>query len=398
MNIIFHLDKPIKNQILQIPLFTIQGWIAYKSKYKINNVNLINSEGKVLIPLLIQERPDVKKQYPKLTATGFYSNVKFSESLLSKNYFIEFSIGKKAKRFEIELPNLENIRIKFYEKKQNKLENIKSILKCPLCDSNKLDYTKDYIYCKSCNAQYDSSIKNYNFLHHKLKERENIVEIDDNISLEENISSHAYDEKAINFIEKYKDGLILDNGAGLRNIYYDNVINFEIEDYITTDVRGIGEKLPFLSSSFDAVFSLSVIEHVTNPIEYVKEIERVLKPNGEIYIVAPFLQPFHAYPNHYYNMTSEGLKHLFSKNIKISEINVPKSGLPIWLLSWFLNAYIDGLPNKEAEYFKTLKVSDLIDSPLSYLDKDFVTKLSSFATKQLACSNQLVGTKINDTH
>ena len=79
-------------------------------------------------------------------------------------------------------------------------------------------------------------------------------------------------------IHRLQDGLILDCGAGRRPIYYSNVVNFEIVAYDTTDVRGVGESLPFETDSFDAVFSFAVLEHVKDPFRCASEICRVLKP------------------------------------------------------------------------------------------------------------------------
>lgn len=45
-----------------------------------------------------------------------------------------------------------------------------------------------------------------------------------------------------------------------------------------------GEKLPFRSSSFDAVTSLEVIEHAENPVLMLKEIARILKTDGILII------------------------------------------------------------------------------------------------------------------
>ena len=81
------------------------------------------------------------------------------------------------------------------------------------------------------------------------------------------MSSHPYDGDALAIIDSLPDGLILDCGAGLRGDYLDNVVNFEICDYPTTDMRGVGEQLPFRSESFDAVFSFSVLEHVRRPFD-----------------------------------------------------------------------------------------------------------------------------------
>lgn len=54
----------------------------------------------------------------------------------------------------------------------------------------------------------------------------------------------------------------MDCGAGCRSDYYENVINYEIVSYDSTDVVGVGESLPFEDETFDAVLSCAVLEHV----------------------------------------------------------------------------------------------------------------------------------------
>lgn len=44
---------------------------------------------------------------------------------------------------------------------------------------------------------------------------------------------------------------------------------------------------PFMDSSFDIVFSKSVIAHLWRPDNYIKEIYRVLRPGGKIIIMTP---------------------------------------------------------------------------------------------------------------
>jgi len=46
-----------------------------------------------------------------------------------------------------------------------------------------------------------------------------------------------------------------------------------------------GNILPFVENSFDMAISVSVLEHVDNPVNFLKEIYRVLKP-GEIFYLA----------------------------------------------------------------------------------------------------------------
>lgn len=48
-----------------------------------------------------------------------------------------------------------------------------------------------------------------------------------------------------------------------------------------------GEKLPFNDSFFDYAVSVSVLEHTDDPKHYLKEILRVVKPDGLIYLGFP---------------------------------------------------------------------------------------------------------------
>lgn len=222
------------------------------------------------------------------------------------------------------------------------------------------------------NKNMPFSIKNfgYDFLTDDLRSQCNIVST-------ENISSNSYDGDVKNLINKHKDGFILDAGAGFRDIYYPNVINFEIVDYSTTDVRGVGEALPFNDGVFDAVISNAVLEHVKDPFQCAREILRVLKPGGDLFVCVPFLQPVHGYPHHYYNMTALGLKNLFTPDIDVLRHEVPESTLPIWSLTWILNEWAKGLTGEALSEFRSLRISDLLEDPKKFIKNKFVTELSN---------------------
>lgn len=122
------------------------------------------------------------------------------------------------------------------------------------------------------------------------------------------ISQHDYIDSIKHKIESNQEKIFLDDGAGFRPVYYRNVVNLEIAPYATTDVLAALEKIPFRDESFDYVISNAVLEHVRDPFGAAREMTRVLKPGGEMFVHVPFLQPYHGYPHHHYNMTKDGLR------------------------------------------------------------------------------------------
>jgi len=224
------------------------------------------------------------------------------------------------------------------------------------------------------------------FLTEELRAQFNIVDTDA-------VSSNGYDRYAIELIEKHRDGLILDCGSGKRDVYFDSVVNFEIVAYDTTDVRGVGEVLPFRDCSFDAVFSLAVLEHVKDPFQCAKEIARVLKPGGDLMCCVPFLQPLHGYPHHYYNMSHQGLINLFVNYLEVEKVECFASTLPIWSLAWILNSWANGLSQPTRNEFMNMRLSELVDSPERYLGRPFVTELSHEKNLELASATVLFAHK-----
>lgn len=207
------------------------------------------------------------------------------------------------------------------------------------------------------------------------------------------VSSNSYDRLAISLIEKHKNGLVLDCGAGRRDVYYENVVNFEIVDYDTTDVLGVGEELPFKDGTFDAVISIAVLEHVKDPFRCAREIIRVLKPGGELYCAVPLLQPLHGYPHHYYNMTHQGLRSLFDHSMTIDAQDVPTSGWPIWTLTWFLQRWDAQLTPEVRESFRGKTIGELLEPASNYLEEAWVKSLPKEAQFELASMTTITATK-----
>lgn len=371
--------------------FELAGWFACSRK--ISRVVFLGAAD-VEIPL--QARPDVQAAHSdRPFAIGFRGRVPVSAVNSSTLRVRAFFEGCSEADFIEGLFPLPCNAAQRAVIKAHKFEKLAGHLRCPKCytemnrspasSTRSSSPSPSYTPCSNCRTEFEFNDKHLNFLPADLREQFKIADT-------ANVSANGYDETAIDIICNHADGLVLDCGAGFRALEYPNVINFEIVNYPSTDVLGVNERLPFADNTFDAAFSLAVLEHVKDPFASAKEIIRVLQPGGVLYCVVPLLQPVHGYPHHYYNMTSQGLKNLFEE-MEIQHSGVLASGLPIWTLTWFLRSWVDGLSGATKKDFLDLKVSDLIGDPITYLNKPYVQQLKDEKNLELASSTMILAVK-----
>jgi SAM-dependent methyltransferase len=140
------------------------------------------------------------------------------------------------------------------------------------------------------------------------------------------------------FIEGYTEqagteDLILELGGGDRRYGLPNRVNFEYLKFELADIYGDVHSLPFADNSFSMVTSQAVFEHLANPQAAAQELIRVTRPGGLIITEVAFLQPLHAVPFHFFNMTLWGVQELFkSCQLLESDWFGPLSGTVMWLL------------------------------------------------------------------
>ncbi len=150
------------------------------------------------------------------------------------------------------------------------------------------------------------------------------------LRLLEHGATNAYSSGALDVINATRaPALFLDLGCGIRreqdmrpNGVYLDAVHFRDVDIVSTQAR-----LPLRDNSVDAVVSLSVFEHLPDPFAMAAEIRRVLKPGGTAWIETAFMQPLHADPGHYFNMTLQGLLRTFS-GFEIDESGVLSHHVP----------------------------------------------------------------------
>jgi SAM-dependent methyltransferase len=375
----------------------VRGWVAVPTDSEWEGPFVDVGE---LRPLELVQRAEVEAGFgDEWQVTGYQTIVPITPETSNGRWSLVLRVDGHEYREPLPVDPSAAALDEFRAIKRKKLDRIERILRCPRPINGRLggddchgelrraDGAK--LECTRCGARYSVTDENYDFLPPDLAARSGIVHTD-------NISSWGHDGVASHVIETHRDGLVLDAGSGFKSTVYDHVVNLEVVGYPSTDVLGVGEHLPFADGSFDAALSLNVLEHVRDPFRCASEIARVVRPGGRLYASAPFLQPYHGYPHHYYNMTASGLENLFSGAFWVDQLTAPESALPIWGLSWFLNSYVAGLPADVAERFTKLRVEDLMNPPEDYLDRDFVQEVRASTNIELACGTILVGTRRPD--
>ncbi len=91
-------------------------------------------------------------------------------------------------------------------------------------------------------------------------------------------------------------------------------IDVATSPHIKTEVDVIydGKNIPFEDNRFDYVLCTEVMEHVPEPAAFLKEIHRVMKPDGLLIMTTPFLVPLHEEPYDFYRYTKHGIRHLLT--------------------------------------------------------------------------------------
>ncbi|MEM4271002.1 MAG: class I SAM-dependent methyltransferase [Candidatus Pacearchaeota archaeon] len=93
-----------------------------------------------------------------------------------------------------------------------------------------------------------------------------------------------------------------------------------------------GHKIPFPNSTFDLIICCEVLEHVTNPEKVVKEIKRVLTPNGTALIEMDSGNILFKIAWYWWTNIRKGVwqhAHLHSFNAKKLEKTIKRGGLII---------------------------------------------------------------------
>ncbi|MEA3276470.1 MAG: methyltransferase domain-containing protein [Pseudomonadota bacterium] len=266
-------------------------------------------------------------------------------------------------------------------------------LRCPSCRTVGIEIGVHEGRCPRCGRRYPTRNGALDCIDSDTASRFNIVDT-------ENISDHVYDGNAGTILQRVlgRGGHVLDCGSGKRQFRQEHLIQVEIAPYDNVDVLAVNQELPFVDGCFDAVFSLSVLEHVSDPFASARELARVLKPGGVLYIDLPFLQAEHGYPHHYFDATREGLRKLFDGLLKVDGHLVPDAGHPIQVLLQVLGIYHDHLPPAERQTFAGLTVGEILARRpwTEWIGDPLMTALSEEGRWTIAATTQALLRKPTD--
>ncbi len=180
--------------------------------------------------------------------------------------------------------------------------------------------------------------------------------------------------RAVGAAARELHGQLLDVGCGskpYRDFFtVDRYVGLDIDTPRTREQGAAdhfydGHSFPFDNESFDSVLCNQVLEHVFQPDDFMREMHRVLRPQGRVLLTVPFIWDEHEQPHDFARYSSFGLRALFERNgfriLRQSKLLCDAS-----LFCQLMNAYV----------FKTMRtrnslinaiITILVSAPLTML-------------------------------
>ena len=161
-----------------------------------------------------------------------------------------------------------------------------------------------------------------------------------------------------------------------QNKSYISVIKSKTKTKVFTDLKKINKK-------FDLIYGIHFIEHIENPIKFLKDVKKILNKNGKLFLVTPNHDDFymstlpknnlfkyktfiyHAAHPYYYNINS--FNNILSKSGFNNSVIITDQDYSIIN---FINWFSDGKPSKN------IATAKKINNKMENLDKLFKSLLN----------------------
>lgn len=166
-------------------------------------------------------------------------------------------------------------------------------------------------------------------------------------------------------------GVIVDLGGG-KNPSYERFWHIKPENFIRADINeksdpdvivDLNKPLPFSDNFADTIFLFSVIYILKNPTDVLKEINRILKHGGKLFLSSPFIFNEAKEPDDYWRFTSMALKKLL-KEANFTNFSITPIGERFSAAAYLISPFFIFWPVKFLFYCSALFFDKLIPKKL----------------------------------
>lgn len=173
------------------------------------------------------------------------------------------------------------------------------------------------------------------------------------------------------------------------------VISVDVLPLPNVDLVAEAEDLPFLDASFDYVESGAVFEHLYDPIQAIKEVKRILKPQGLFRVDTAFMQSFHGFPDHYFNFTPLAVETYLLNDFVMEESYVPDSATPLKGIVDLVERFLSYLPEKKKTELMACSLNEFLKRIGSDTTRrnELLSTFSEYALRSMAASFVVSGRK-----
>jgi len=149
-----------------------------------------------------------------------------------------------------------------------------------------------------------------------------------------------------------KNKIVLDIGAGeLPYRHFFTKCLYQSQDVVNNEKKTIdyvcdANKIPLKESSVDCIICTQVLEHIKEPHLVIKEMYRLLKKGGKVFLTTHLCMEEHMLPYDYFRFTRYGLAFLAESNKFKVESITPQGGRFLVLAKQLQTAFPHIIKNK----------------------------------------------------
>lgn len=166
------------------------------------------------------------------------------------------------------------------------------------------------------------------------------------------------------------------------------VVSLDVLPCENVEIVGEAEELPFVDEAFDLVDSGAVFEHLREPLRAIRELKRVTVPGGRYLIDTAFLQSYHGFPAHYFNLTPLAAEAFLVDDFVLEDSQVPSSATPVQTLVDLCERFLSFLPQEKRLEMERRPLGELLESLKTEpgIREKLLKEFSEYSNRSLAAS------------